>query len=64
MESVDSFSTIKSGKAYIVEVENLSPDDRIVAFHVDSGASVTLIGLNSFCKSGNEQEFTLLKEIV
>ncbi len=64
MESVGSFNAIKSGKAYIVEVDNLVPDDRLLAFHVDSGASVTLIGLNSFCRSGNESDHELLKGIL
>lgn len=48
MEYVGLFSAIKSGKAYVVEVDNLAPDDGIMTFHIDSGASVSLVGLNSF----------------
>ena len=42
MEYVGSFNAVKAGKAYIVEAENYAPNKRIMTFHVDSGASVTL----------------------
>ncbi len=44
MESVGSFSTAKSGKSYIVYVENLHPFGNYMTFQVDSGASVTFLG--------------------
>ena len=62
MEYVGSFNAVKAGKAYIVEAENFAPNNRIMTFHVDSGASVTLLGLNSFCRRDKVQEYELLKK--
>ena len=39
MEYVDSFNAIKAGKAYIIEIDNMTLDNRVITFHVDSGAS-------------------------
>ncbi len=49
MQFVDSFEVTKIGKAYVVKVNELHPKRKTMLFHVDSGASVTLVGLNSFC---------------
>ena len=64
MESLGSFNAVKSGKAYIVAIENLAPGDRVMTFHVDSGASVTLIGLNSFCRPDKENDHDMLRNIL
>lgn len=64
MEYVGSFNAVKAGKAYIVEAENFAPNNRIMTFHVDSGASVTLLGLNSFCRRDKVHEYELLKKII
>ena len=64
MEFVNSFNAIKSGKAYIVEVMNFHPDNETMLFYVDSGASVTFVGLDSFCSPKNKTGYTLLREIV
>lgn len=64
MEYVDSFNAIKAGKAYIIEIDNMTLDNRVITFHVDSGASVTLLGINSFCKPGDESQYALLYSIV
>lgn len=63
MEYAASFSTIKFGKAYIVDVRNLRRDKRSIPFQVDSGASMSLIGLNTICGK-NEEKAKILKEIV
>ena len=49
MPLLDSFSTIKLKSAYFVRVENLRKDNRIVYFQFDTGASMSLIGLNTIC---------------
>ena len=64
MESVASFSTIKAGKAYVVKVSNLRMDGTAIAFHVDSGASVSLLGVNSFCDEEDTESYTCLKKII
>ncbi len=62
MESVGSFSTAKSGKSYIVYVENLHPFGNYMTFQVDSGASVTFLGINSFCDE-ESPEYNILKNV-
>lgn len=61
-ESVESFSTSKVGRAYVVRVMNLHPNEEDVTFQFDSGASMSLIGLNTVCDDENEQ--AILGEIV
>lgn len=47
MELLSSYNTIKAGKSYIVYVSNLHPEGDVMTFQVDSGAGVTLLGLDS-----------------
>lgn len=64
MEYVNSFSTTKAGKAYIVNVYNIHPDGDVMVFQVDSGASVSFMGLNSFCDPDKTDEYNILRDIV
>ena len=63
MESVASFKAPKAGKAYVVNVTNLHPDGKSMLFHVDSGASVTFLGLNSFCDREDAENYRILKSV-
>ena len=64
MQFVDSFEVTKIGKAYVVKVNELHPKRKTMLFHVDSGASVTLVGLNSFCNKEDIGNYNLLKSII
>lgn len=64
MEYVNSFNAIKSNKAYLVKVKNLHPDNDSMTFHIDSGASVTFLGIDSFCSPKKKDEYDLLYGIV
>ena len=64
MEYVGSFNAIKTGKGYIVNIYNLHPDGDIMPFQFDTGASVTFLGINSFCDEENKEEYELLRNIV
>ena len=64
MEYVGSFNAIKTGKAYVVYVYDLHPDGDIMPFQVDTGASVTFLGLNSFCNPERKNDYELLKRII
>jgi len=47
-----------------VNVKRFHPDGDMMLFHVDSGASVTFLGLDSFCDPDQLDEYRLLKSIV
>jgi hypothetical protein len=64
MESVGSFSATKAGKSYIVKVNGMHPEGKAMLFQFDSGASVTLLGLNSFCDNDDMASYNLLKSII
>ncbi len=64
MESVGSFSATKAGKSYIVKVNGIHPEGKAMLFQFDSGASVTLLGLNSFCDKDDTTNYDLLKNII
>lgn len=63
MESVASFSLLKSKKAYFVNIQNLRNDGDDILFLCDSGASMSLIGLNTIC-GDSEDDCNALKSIL
>lgn len=63
MESAASFSLLKSKKAYFVNIQNLRNDGDDILFLCDSGASMSLIGLNTICGE-NEDDCKILKSIL
>ena len=64
MESEGSFSATKAGKSYIVKVNGIHPEGKAMLFQFDSGASVTLLGLNSFCDKDDTESYDFLKKII
>ena len=64
MESVHSFSASNLGKAYGVYVHDFHPDGDAMLFQVDSGASVTFLGINSFCDESDTANYDCLKRII
>ena len=64
MEYVNSFSANKAGKAFVVSVDGIHPDGKTLVFHVDSGASVTFLGLDSFCSPSKKDDYKLLKDLI
>ena len=55
MQLTDSFRLAKRGKIYSVLVLNLKPNGDNMVFQFDSGASISLVGLNSLCKEDSSQ---------
>lgn len=53
MQSVCSFNVRRIGKRFVVEVRGFSGIDRL--FQFDTGASVSLIGLDTVCESPESQ---------
>ncbi len=49
MPSLGSFSAIKLKSAYYLQIQNIRRDNRTLYFQFDTGAAITLIGLNSIC---------------
>lgn len=49
MPSLDSFSAIRAGRSYLVSVRNIRQDQEYVYFQFDTGAAMSLIGLNTIC---------------
>ena len=64
MDYVNSFSAMKAKRAYMVFVYDFHPDGTAMLFQVDTGASVTLAGLNSFCHPDKKEDYILLKKII
>ena len=63
MQSAYSISAYKGNDAYFVEVDGISIHKRELFFQVDSGASRSLVGLNSVC--GNDHKaFDKLKHLL
>ena len=63
MQSLASFSAKRIRKTYLVEVLNLRRDNEKVVFQFDTGASMSLIGLNTICDD-DESHKELLKSII
>ena len=61
MQSLASFSTIKARKSYFVRVRNFRRDVEELFFQFDTGASLSLIGLNTICDKSEEKQEKLLK---
>ena len=60
MEFVRSFEVTKN----VVKVKGLHPKGKSMIFHVDSGASVTVVGLNSLCDKDDTKNYEQLKAII
>ena len=63
MESVASFSLYKSEKAWFVNVQNFGSDENDTLFHFDTGASMSLVGLNTLC-GDDPEDCAVLRDII
>ena len=63
MHSLLSFSSIKSYNHCLVKADNLRLDDESTLFLLDTGATVSLIGLNTICDDDVSNQH-LLKNII
>lgn len=64
MQLLDSFSAKHIGKSYILTIDGFRRNDETMVFQFDTGASATLIGLNSIVDDGKEERKELLKGII
>ena len=60
---VASFSTIKVNKSYYVHVDGVRRDLENLYFQVDTGASISLIGLNTICDEDSTRK-NVLKTVI
>ena len=63
MQSLASFSTIKARKSYYVRVKNFRRDTEELFFQFDTGAALSLIGLNTICDKSIEDQ-NILRNII
>lgn len=63
MDSIASFKIPAFESKFIVDVQNLLGDETMVPFCFDTGANVSLIGLNTVC-GNNQSDWGILKTIV
>lgn len=63
MEQIASVNLHKGKSAYFVYVLNLREEGSDLLFHFDTGASVSLIGLNTICED-DEERTEILKQII
>lgn len=61
MQSLASFSASRVGRAYFIETNGFRRDGTNLVFQFDTGASMSIIGLNSICDGSDEKE--CLKDI-
>lgn len=59
MQLAASFSTIKAGRAHFLKVGNFLKDKKDLYFQFDTGASVSLIGINTVCGSDKSKRAIL-----
>ena len=64
MQSLGSFSTIKARKSYFVRVKDFRRDTEEIYFQFDTGASLSLIGLNTICDDSDTNKEILRKIIL
>lgn len=62
MQSLASFSASRVGRAYFIETNGFRRDGTNLVFQFDTGASMSIIGLNSICDGSDEKE--CLKDIL
>ena len=60
---VSSFEASKRGRSYLIKVSNLRPEPDSVYFQLDTGAGMSLIGLNTIC-GDDEKKKEILHRII
>ncbi len=63
MESIASFNLQKGNRGWFVKVKNLRGDGEISLFHFDTGASMSLVGLNTLC-GDDPEDCAVLRDII